>query len=142
MGITAVQTEAWEMKFFRTAQKGFTLVEIMIVVAIIGILIAIAVPGFVRARTQSRARACQENLTKIDGAKEQYALERNLAQGATITLANLINTTDATQTYMKQTPVCPAGGTYTPNAIGTDPTCSYASTDTAHALSAIGTTTH
>jgi prepilin-type N-terminal cleavage/methylation domain-containing protein len=130
------------MKFFRTAQQGFTLVEIMIVVAIIGILIAIAVPGFVRARSQSRARACQENLTKIDSAKEQYALEKNLAQGATVAMTNLVNTADATQTYMKQTPVCPANGTYTVNAIGTDPTCSYSSTDAMHALSAIGTTTH
>ena len=56
------------MKRFRT-RKGFTLVEIMIVVAIIGILMAIAVPGFVKARTTSRLRACNENLVKIDGAK-------------------------------------------------------------------------
>lgn len=57
----------------RRTAKGFTLVEIMIVVAIIGIIIAIAVPAFLRARENSRGRACQENLSKIDGAKEQYA---------------------------------------------------------------------
>ena len=73
--------------------KGFTLVEIMIVVAIIGILIAIAVPGFVRARSQSRMRACQENLTKIDGAKEQYALEQNKGPGDAVSEDDLTNVT-------------------------------------------------
>lgn len=55
--------------------RGFTLVEIMIVVAIIGILIAIAVPGFIRARNLSRGRAVQNDLTKIDAALQQYALD-------------------------------------------------------------------
>ncbi|MFH0793313.1 MAG: prepilin-type N-terminal cleavage/methylation domain-containing protein [bacterium] len=100
--------------------KGFTLVEIMIVVAIIGILIAIAIPGFVRARETSRARACQENLTKIDGAKEQWALENNAAQGdAAPALADLVGDNN----YIKRTPECPSGGAYTVGNIGTDPTC-------------------
>jgi type II secretion system protein G len=111
------------MKFFRKSVKGFTLVEIMIVVAIIGILIAIAVPGFVRARTQSRNRACQENLTKIDGAKEQWALENNKAPTDACAMTNLV-TADPTTSYMKKVPVCPEGGTYTVGAVGTDPTCS------------------
>ena len=64
--------------------KGFTLVEIMIVVAIIGIIIAIAVPAFLRARENSRGRACQENLAKIDGSKEQYGLEFKLGNGAAL----------------------------------------------------------
>ncbi len=69
--------------------KGFTLVEIMIVVAIIGIIIAIAVPAFLRARENSRATACQENLTKIDGAKEQYALEFKYANDTVIGPGNI-----------------------------------------------------
>jgi len=103
--------------------KGFTLVEIMIVVAIIGIIIAIAIPSFIRARETSRGRACQENLSKIDGAKEQYALDNNLGEGDTITggLATLVGATN----YIKSTPECPAGGTYTVNAISTDPDCDY-----------------
>src|SRR5947207_10590221 len=116
------------MQMFRKSNKGFTLVEIMIVVAIIGILIAIAVPGFVRARTQSRLRACQENLTKIDGAKEQLALETNLAQGAAApTMAQLCAPDGSLYIKTAATgPVCPGGGTYAINAIGTVPTCTIA----------------
>jgi prepilin-type N-terminal cleavage/methylation domain-containing protein len=119
------------MKVFKKTSKGFTLVEIMIVVAIIGILIAIAVPGFVRAREQSRNRACQENLTKIDGAKEQFALESNAAAGAACALTDLVGA----DLYLKRDPICPSGGDYTVGNIGTDPTCS---TGGEHALTAIG----
>lgn len=111
-------------------KKGFTLVEIMIVVAIIGILIAIAVPGFIKARERSRSNACAENLAKIDGAKEQWALENKQPEGATVDLAQLVGPTS----YIKKTPVCESGGDYTVNAIGTDPTCSYSATNADHAL--------
>lgn len=119
------------MKLFHRSVKGFTLVEIMIVVAIIGILIAIAVPGFVRAREQSRDRACQENLTKIDGAKEQYALEQDVAEGEALgtDMAGLVS-----DGYLKRTPECPSSGSYTIGNVGTDPTCSVGGD---HAISAI-----
>lgn len=111
------------MKMFRKSSKGFTLVEIMIVVAIIGILIAIAVPGFVRARTQSRMRACQENLAKIDGAKEQWALETNALATATPGWDDLV-TDDPATSFLKSQPECPGGGTYTLGNVATEPTCS------------------
>ena len=106
------------MKFFRKA-KGFTLVEIMIVVAIIGILIAIAVPGFIRARSQSRMKSCQENLTKIDGSKEQWALENKKSAGSTVDSTGVVS-------YIKGSamPICPGGGSYSLNAVDTPPTCS------------------
>ncbi|MBN8690047.1 MAG: prepilin-type N-terminal cleavage/methylation domain-containing protein [Armatimonadetes bacterium] len=100
--------------------KGFTLVEIMIVVLIIGILLAIAVPNFVRARETSRTRTCVGNLKQIDSAKEQYAMENRLASGAAVAWANLA------PDYLKRQPACPSGGTYTIGNVGTDPTCSTA----------------
>jgi prepilin-type N-terminal cleavage/methylation domain-containing protein len=103
----------------RTA-KGFTLVEIMIVVAIIGILIAIAVPSFLRAREISRRNACQENQSKIDGAKQQWALETNAGRTATPSWSDLVGATS----YIRKSPVCPSSGTYTINDMQTDPACS------------------
>lgn len=108
-------------KLFRKARHGFTLVEIMIVVLIIGILLAIAVPNFMKARESSRTKACQSNLRQIDSAKEQYAMDNRLAEGAAApAMTDLVGT----DKYIKSTPLCPSSGTYTIGAIGTNPTCS------------------
>jgi prepilin-type N-terminal cleavage/methylation domain-containing protein len=63
---------------------GFTLVEIMIVVAIIALLAAIAVPGFLRARKRSQASRVINDLRLIDSAVDQYAIENNKASGASV----------------------------------------------------------
>jgi prepilin-type N-terminal cleavage/methylation domain-containing protein len=73
---------------YRT-KAGFTLVEIMIVVAIIGLLAAIAIPNFVRARTTSQTNACINNLRQIDGAKQQWALEFGAATNSRPGIAEL-----------------------------------------------------
>jgi prepilin-type N-terminal cleavage/methylation domain-containing protein len=114
-------------------RRGFTLVEIMIVVAIIGMLASIAVPNFMKARTMARQKSCISNLQSIDGAIETWATDLNKAEGQPVTYNDI-------RTYLKSMPVCPAGGTtfddsYTITTVGTPPLCQHVpSGPNAHAL--------
>ena len=114
-------------------QAAFTLIEIMIVVAIIGLLAAIAIPNFVSARARAQANACINNLRQIDAAANQFALEKGRQTGSAITL-----TSDLTP-YIKlnssgSLPPCPAGGTYALTVVGTNPTCTLSTLTPSHAL--------
>ena len=79
------------MKIAFSNRKGFTLVEIMIVVAIIALLAAIAVPGFLRARKRSQASRILNDLRMIDSAVDQYAIETNRKTGDTVAVADWTN---------------------------------------------------
>ena len=109
-------------------KKGFTLVEIMIVVAIIGLLAAIAIPNFMGARTSARRQACIANLKQIEGAKQIYALDNNLADDAACAWDNLV------PDYIKVQPTCPSSGVYTIGIISATPSCSKAADPDGHAL--------
>jgi prepilin-type N-terminal cleavage/methylation domain-containing protein len=116
------------MKNRRMRIKGFTLVEIMIVVGIIGLLAAIAIPNWVHARTTSQTNACISNLQQIFGATQQWALDNRQAPDAPVTPDEILP-------YLRNAVVCPAGGSaatfgtsYTLTTVTNIPTCRIAPT--------------
>jgi hypothetical protein len=99
----------------------------------IPLMLAIAIPNFVKARTTSQAYACINNLRQIDAAKNEWALENNKTNGTPVTVADI-------KPFIKldaggNLPKCPAGGAYTIGVVGEPPTCSLGTTVTpAHVL--------
>jgi prepilin-type N-terminal cleavage/methylation domain-containing protein len=111
-------------------RKAFTLVEIMIVVLIIGILLAIAMPQWMNARENSRSKTCVSNLRQINDAKEIWAMETRQVDGAPCTPADIY------PAYIKGTtfPSCPTSGVYTVGAVGAVPTCTVVTGQWPHIL--------
>ena len=101
-----------------TGKRGFTLIEIMIVVLLISTLLAIAVPYFAKARDNSRGKACVGNMRKLADAKDELAIESNKANG------DSVGWDDVVPVYVKQKPECPSGGDYSLLTIGETVDCS------------------
>jgi prepilin-type N-terminal cleavage/methylation domain-containing protein len=109
------------MQIKTNRKSGFTLVEIMIVVAIIGLLAAIAIPNFIKARESSQKNACINNLRQIEGAISTWALENNKKSADTVAMSDISGTATS---YIKTEPKCPIGNTaYTTSDVATRPTC-------------------
>ncbi len=101
----------------RMKKSGFTLVEIMIVVLIIGLLAAIAIPGFMKARTEARAQTCANNCRLYEAAVEQELMKGN----DTVTP----DTVDVEYFKGNEYPACPDGGTYSYTAANSTVSCSF-----------------
>lgn len=112
----------------RCRTGGFTLIEVMIVVLIIGILLAMAIVNFARARESSYRKACMNNLRKIQYAKDSYMMDASLpitTPASSFTDAIMYGP----DRYLKVKPLCPGGGSYSLNDGATLPTCDYAGGD-------------
>jgi prepilin-type N-terminal cleavage/methylation domain-containing protein len=109
------------MRIGSSRKGGFTLVEIMIVVAIIGLLATIAIPNFAKARETTRKNACISNLRNIDGVIQQWALDLKKDTGSPVTYSDI-------KSYLKNDVSCPSGGTtfedsYAISTVDVSPTC-------------------
>jgi prepilin-type N-terminal cleavage/methylation domain-containing protein len=104
-----------------SAHRAFTLIEILVVISILAIVLAIAMPNFIKARETAETKHCLDNLRMIDSAKEQWAIENNASPSSpSPALSVLVGSTS----YIKSMPLCPMGGTYEVGMITGSPTCS------------------
>ena len=109
------------MKNTKFRKSGFTLVEIMIVVAIIGMLASIAIPNYIQSRGKAQESVCINNLRQIEGAIQRWSLDMKKDEGQPVSYSDI-------RSYLQHSVVCPSGGTkfedsYTITTVDAAPTC-------------------
>ena len=109
------------MKNIISRKGGFTLVEIMIVVAIIGMLASIAIPNYAQSRTTAHRNVCISNLQQIEGAIQRWSLEMHKDEGQSVAYGDI-------RVYLRNAVACPSGGTsfedsYAVTTVDAAPTC-------------------
>ena len=112
-------------------RRGFTLVEIMIVVAVLAILLSVAIPNYIKSGNTSSRNMCISNLRQIDSAMEQWAMDNGISAG-TVPFGSQ---EDAIYDYVEGgKPACPAKGEYTLHAVSSNPQVTCSREDTGHKL--------
>jgi prepilin-type N-terminal cleavage/methylation domain-containing protein len=104
---------------FQARRRGFTLLEILIVVAVLGILVGMAFPNFLKSRANAQKQICIENLSQIESAKQIWGVEGGHTDGDPPTDVDLFGASR----YMKRKPLCPAGGSYDLTSVGVNALC-------------------
>ena len=113
-------------RFSPSARKAFTLVELMVAVAILGLLLAMAIPAYWKYRSNARKGLCLQNLNQIESAKQRWGLEQRKTDGDIPAQTDLVGPF----LYLRRMPECPGGGTYSIRAIGQNALC----TEPGHSL--------
>lgn len=113
------------MKNTRKGEGGVTLIEVMVVLAIIVIIASIALPNLFRSRATAQTKTCVANLMQINGAKQRWAIDQSKKGIHVPGKTDLVGA----DLYIKEFPICPSGGVYAINAVQTDPTCTLSTSD-------------
>lgn len=125
------------MMRFAPKGKGFTLIELMIVIAIIGVLAAIAIPNFNSARKKARQKACIANIKMLENALEMYDMDTPPGSGVSSTQTTVVcpsgdqpcpdfESVLQNGGYVQRVPLCPTRGTFDSYTAGRDPSAGFA----------------